>query len=551
MSEQPMKKQSFLHGAAILAAATLIVKLIGAVYKIPLGNIIGDAGYGYFTTAYDIYSVLLMISTTGLPVAMSRMISESRALGNTAQIRQIFRTALNVFLVIGIAGSAGMLLLCAQLSRLATTFDTSWAAIACLAPSVLLICLISAFRGFFQGQSNMTPTSVSQILEAICKLVIGLGAAWGIMQLTKNADLSSLSQTLGLTVDPVVLSAGGAILGVTIGCVVSAVYLGMQYRKAVRGENFRAGEVKSGRTTLYELLAIAVPITLGSAGLQIINLVDTMVFMRQLTGAAGLAQTAAENAKGIYNFCQTIFNLPCAFIPAITISIIPAITEHLTQKNNRGAKLVEDSSIKLMSLIALPCAVGLAVLSGPILQLLRGYEGAQLLTGAQILSILGVSVVFNSLVLISNAIMQAHGHVTRPVIHMLIGGVVKVAVNYWLVGIPEVNIVGAAIGTLCCYAVITLLNLIALARMNGDHRISPVKVMFKPLLASAAMGFASFGAYRLLLLAIPSQKIACLAAVAVGVLVYAVFVLLLKIITYEDCLLLPKGEKIAKVLKIR
>ena len=533
MSDRPVKKQNFLHGAAILAAATLIVKLIGAVYKIPLGNIIGDQGYGYFTTAYDIYSVLLMVSTTGLPVAMSRMISESRALDNTAQIRRIFRTALYVFLAIGVVGSVGMLILCRQLSVLATGYDTSWAAIACLAPSVLLICLISAFRGFFQGQSNMTPTSVSQVLEALCKLFIGLGMAWGIMRLTGD----------------VTLAAGGAILGVTVGCVISTGYLGLKYRRAVRGESFTQGEVKTTRRTMRELLAIAVPITLGSAGLQIINLVDTMVFMRRLSGAAGFVQAAAESAKGIYNFCQTIFNLPCAFIPAITISIIPAITEHLTQKNTRGAKQVEDSAIRLMSLIALPCAVGLAVLSGPILELLRGYSGEQLVTGSRILMILGASVVFNSMVLVTNAVMQAHGHVTRPVVHMLIGGAVKVAVNYWLVGIPEINIVGAAIGTLCCYAVITALNLIAMARMDGGHGVNIARTTLKPLLAAAAMGLAAYMAYNVLA-SLVSQKIACLLAVAIGVAVYGIFVILLKAITYEDCLLLPKGEKIAKILRL-
>ena len=531
---QPVKKQSFLQGAAVLALATLIVKVIGMFYKIPLGNIIGDAGYGYFTTAYDIYSVLLMVSTTGLPVAMSRMISESRAMGNTAQIRKIFRTALYVFLTIGIIGTVGMLVLCKPLSVLATSFDTSWAAIACLAPSVLFICVISAFRGFFQGQSNMNPTSVSQVFEALCKLAIGLGAAWLIMHY----------------VGDVTLAAGGAILGVTVGCVISMLYLWRQYAKATAGESFHAGAVKSTGKTMKELLAIAVPITLGSAGLQLINLVDTMVFMRRLTDAAGFVQAQAENAKGIYNFCQTIFNLPCAFITPITISIIPAITEHLTCKNDEAAMQVEDSAVRLMSLIAMPCAVGLAVLAGPILQLLRGYEGETLVTGSQILGILGVAVIFNSLVLTTNAIMQAHGHVTRPVVHMLIGGVVKVIVNYFLVGLPAVNIIGAPIGTLACYVTITALNLIAMARMSGEHKAKPIRSMLKPFLAAAAMGLGAYMSYDVLHKFL-SQRIACLGAVLVGVVVYLIFVLVLRIITYDDCLLLPKGEKIAKFLRIR
>ena len=535
MNDRGVKKQSFLHGAAVLAMATLVVKVIGMFYKIPLQNIIGNAGYGYFTTAYDIYSVLLMVSTTGLPVAMSRMISESQALGHTAQIKKIFRTALTVFLTLGIIGALGMGLLCRQLSVLATSFDTSWAAIACLAPSVLFICIISAFRGFFQGQSNMTPTSVSQVFEALCKLFVGLGAAWLILNATQSETLA----------------AGGAILGVTVGCIIAMVYLFSRYRKAVRSASFSEGPVESTRSTMKTLLTIAVPITIGAAGLQLINLVDTMVFMRRLTGGAGFDQTMAENAKGIYNVCQTIFNLPCAFITPITISVIPAITEHLTKKNRRGAKMVEDSAIRIMSLIAMPCAVGLAVLSGPILQLLYGYEGTDLQTGAGILSVLGATVVFNSLVLTTNAVMQAHGDVKTPVVNMLIGGVVKVVVNFFLVGLPQVNILGAAIGTLCCYGTITMLNLFAMGRLEGDHRLSFSAVMLKPLIAAAVMGVFAFFVCRGLTNLLSSAKIACLGGVAAGAAAYAVLVILLKAVTYDDCMLLPKGEKIAKILRIR
>lgn len=180
---------SFLQGAAMLSAATIIVKIIGAIYKIPLLGVIGEDGYGYFNTAYDIYSVLLMISTTGLPVAMSRMISEAQALNQPSQIQKIFSVSLKVFLCIGIVGSLGMLLFCRQLSVLQTTFDTSWAAIAVLAPSVFFICIISAFRGFFQGQSNMAPTSISQVFEALCKLFIGMACALLVMKVTGDPTL--------------------------------------------------------------------------------------------------------------------------------------------------------------------------------------------------------------------------------------------------------------------------------------------------------------------------------------------------------------------------
>lgn len=536
--KKPAKKQSFLQGAAVLAAATMIVKLIGAIYKIPLKMIIGETGYGYFTTAYDIYSVLLMISTTGLPVAMSRMISEAQTLENHDQIRKIFRVALRVFLVIGVVGSLSMLLLAKPLSVMMTTFDTSWAAIAVLAPSVLFICVISAFRGFFQGQSNMAPTSVSQVFEALCKLFIGLAAAWFIMRVTFNPLTGEGNTTLG---------AGGAILGVTIGCVVSMLYLWSRYGKAVRNMP-TGGQVKSGKATMVQLLSIAIPITLGSAGLQIINTVDTMVFMRRLVNAVGMVQAEAESVKGIYNFCQTIFNLPCAFITPITISIIPAITSHLTMQNRRGAQMVESSAMRITGLIAMPCALGLASLAAPIMYLF-GDRGDQLALSGQIMFFLGVAVIFNSLVLVTNAMMQAHGDVTTPVIHMIIGGAVKVILNYFLVGIPSLNIVGAAMGTLVCYALITALNIWSMVRRRIVEP-SIFRGLGKPLLAAVLMGVVAYMADSFLAAHL-SPNLACLLSIAFAALVYLVLAVAFQALTYDDCMLLPAGEKIAKILRVR
>ena len=199
MSEQ--KKQNFLQGTALLAMATVIVKLVGALYKVPLNAIIGEKGFGYFSTAYEIYNILLMISTAGLPVAMSRMISQASSLGHYNQVRRVYATARGIFLGLGISGSLLMTVFCRQLAAFQRQPD-AWAAIGCLGPCVLLICVMSIFRGFFQGQSNMIPTAVSQVLEVVTKLIVGMAAALAFLKAT--ADIS--------------LAAGGAILGVTASC---------------------------------------------------------------------------------------------------------------------------------------------------------------------------------------------------------------------------------------------------------------------------------------------------------------------------------------------
>ena len=556
MNDQPIKKQTFLQGTAVLAMATVLVKLMGFLFKVPLNNIIGEDGFGYFNTAYDVYNVLLMISTTGLPVAMSRMISQAQTLGNHAQIKRIYRTSLYVFLTIGMVGSVGMLFFCRQLSVMVTTNENSWAAIAALAPCVLLICLVSAYRGFFQGQSNMTPTSVSQIFEAVTRLVVGLGLAWLVMKLTGKAYVRMQGIVLapGETAQDygdITLAAGGAILGVTLGSLISVVYLHHKFRQSNQILSLGGGTAKSTRSTMKELLSIAVPITLGSAGLQIINLFDTMIYMRRLTGALQWTEKMADSAKGVYNFCQTVFALPCSFIPTITIAVIPAITASLTRKDLAEAKATSESSVRTMALIAMPCAAGLFVMAEPVIRLLCStYTEDKIQLAATMLAILGLTVIFNSLVLLLNAIMQAHGDVVTPVVNMLIGGIIKIIVNYILVGQPNLNIVGAPIGTFICYISITALDLIAMKR-HISARPAIFKNIIRPGLSSAIMGAATFMVYRVLSNAISSWKLACLLSLAFAVVLYAVLVVFLRCLTYEDCMLLPKGEKIAKILRIR
>ena len=555
MNDQPIKKQTFLQGTAVLAMATVLVKLMGFLFKVPLNNIIGEDGFGYFNTAYDVYNVLLMISTTGLPVAMSRMISQAQTLGNHAQIKRIYRTSLYVFLTIGVVGSLGMLIFCRQLSVMVTTNENSWAAIAALAPCVLLICLVSAYRGFFQGQSNMTPTSVSQIFEAVARLIVGLGLAWLVMKLTGEAAV----RAQGIVLAPgesardygdITLAAGGAIMGVTIGSLISVFYLHHKFRQSSQILSRGGGEAKSTRSTMKELLSIAVPITLGSAGLQIINLFDTMIYMRRLTGALQWTEKMADSAKGIYNFCQTVFALPCSFIPTITIAVIPAITASLTRKDLREAKQTSESAVRTMALIAMPCAAGLFVMAEPVIRLLcSSYTEDKIELATPMMAILGLAVIFNSLVLLLNAIMQASGDVVTPVINMLLGGIVKIVVNYILVGQPSLNIIGAPIGTLVCYIAITGMDIVAMRR-HVAARPAIFQNIIRPLLASAIMGGATFMVYRALSGTF-GWKLGCLASLVFAVVLYAVLVVALRCVTYEDCMLLPKGEKIAKILRIR
>ncbi len=529
------KKQTFLHGAALLAVATAVVKVIGAFYKIPLKMVIGDQGYGYFITAYDIYSVLLMISTAGLPVAMSRMISQASALGHNNQVRRVYQTARAIFLGLGIFSSLFMVLGSKWLAEDVLMQPNAAVAIACLGPCALFMGVISTYRGFFQGQGNMRPTSVSQVLEAACKLVVGLGLAFGVMHFFKSVPHA----------------AGGAILGVTVSCALSVVYLMGKFRPAYKELPASQEQPMSYAQAAKGLLAIAVPITIGSAGLQFLTVIEQRLYMGQLLTANGLSQDAADTVKGIYSMTMTIFNMPCAFIVPIAVSVIPAITSFLTLKDDKGVRETEESAARVTGLISLPCSVGICLLARPIMALLGDYTGQKLDLATSLMAVLGVSIFLYAVIQYTNSLLQAHGFAHVPVVNMLVCGAVKLLVVYILVGNPAIGILGAPIGALLSYSAIAVLNLVAIRKLV-PQKPALLTNFLRSFLPAAIMGVAVYGVYWAMtaFLGITSRVLLCGVPVIVGVLVYCVGAVLCKSITAEDCRLLPKGEKLAKILHL-
>lgn len=524
------KKQTFLHGAALLTLATALVKVIGALYKIPLNAIIGEQGFGYFSTAYQIYSVLLLVSTAGLPVAMSRMVSQASALGHYNQVRRVYSAARILFLGLGFVSSLLMIAFCHQLAAFQKQPD-AWAAIACLGPCAFLVCLLSTHRGFFQGQGNMIPTAVSEVIEAVCKLLIGIPTAMIILKATGS----------------IAYAAAGAILGVTLGSLMGALYMGTLLRRDYRSMPVTQEVPSSYRRVITSLLAIAVPITIGSAGLQAMYLLETHLFMGQLLTYA--PQGRVDTMKGIYDMALTIYNMPCALITPITISIIPAITAQLTKCNDRGATATEESAARVAALISMPCAVGLALLSQPIMALLGGYEAQDIPLAGSCLTALGVGLYFYSVTQLTNTIMQAHGHATQPVIHILLAGLLKLAVVYILSGNPHIGVVGVGIGSALCNACVAVLNLIAIS-LRIPTKPKLIRNLLRPLVPSLLMGAAAYGAWRGLGMVLQSRLLLCAVPILVGVVVYCVAAAAFKSITREDCMLLPKGEKLAKLLHL-
>ena len=528
------KKQTFLHGAALLAMATIIVKVVGAFYKIPLKMIIGDQGFGYFNTAYNIYALLLLVSTAGLPIAMSRMISQATATGQYNQVRRVYATARGIFLGLGVVSTGLMMGFSHQLAAFQKQPD-AWAAIFCLGPCALLMCVMSTYRGFFQGQGDMRPTSNSQIIEAFFKLAVGLALAYGVMKMTNS----------------VAYAAGAAILGVTVSCLVSVIYLNRRQRPAFRELPITDDVPLSYGKTAKQLLAIAVPITIGSAGLQLLTVIETNLYMGQLLSANGLSQGAADTTKGIYDMCFTVFNMPCSFTVPITTSVLPAITAMLATGDHTGAKATEESAARITGLLTLPCAVGLSVLAKPVMGLLGGYTGEKLLLAGNILTVLGINVFFYGVIQYTNVVLQSHGYAFIPVINTLVCGGAKLLVVYILVGNPHIGILGAPIGMLLGYLSIGIMNLVAISLIN-PHKSKILANILRPVIPAGIMGVCVWGALQILK-KLPfgsSRVILCGVPVVVGVVVYAVGIVIFKAIRREDCMLLPKGDKISKFLHL-
>lgn len=521
----------------------VVVKLIGAVYKIPLFNIIGDEGTGHFNNAYVIYNLLQMVSTAGLPIALSKTVSEANALGRRNQVHRVFRVALLTFVVLGAVSFAVMFAFAQPLADLQGDGMAVYA-VRAMAPTCLFVCVLSTFRGYAQGHANMVPTSVSQIIEALGKLVIGLSLAWLLVRRGAGSEIS----------------AAGAISGVTAGAALALLFLIFDHLRRRRGEGGRRNDAPEPHgAILRRLMIIAVPITIGASVVPITSWLDTAQvqnILRDTMNAQPAEWYAAQklldptvvdpvvSTYGAYQKAITVYNLPSSFMVAITASVIPAISAFRARRDWVGAGRIAESSMRVGMLLALPAGVGLTVLSGPIMQLL--YADTDHAVADPSMAVLGAASIFVCAMLICNSVLQANGFVNLPILVMAAGCALKLLVNQFMV--RQVGIIGAPVGTLACYLLISALEMALIKRVIPA---SPnyIRVFAKPLLAAAVMGAAVWAVYGLLSRFL-GNTLSTAAAIALGGCVYLVLVVVLRAISREDLSLMPKGDKIAKILRI-
>lgn len=459
----PEKSESVFSGVFVLLVSSIIVKAVGLFFKIPVSYLLGDEGMGYFNTAYTIYTWLYILSTAGVPVAVSIMVSGSLARGETELAFHYRRIALRAFLLIGLAGTLLLFAFAMPLARLVGSPDASFAILA-IAPTLLFVCISSVLRGYSQGEKNMTPTAVSQVIESIGKLMPGILLAY-------------LASRQGLTLSVV---AGWAVLGVTAGALMSMLYLLLCRRKSQRIGQSDA-QLPTARETLRRLMRIAVPVTVSASVMSLTNLIDLGMMMRRLQG---IGYTAAQ-ATALYGNYTTLvvplFNLPSVLIYPIAYTIVPQIASCRSAGLEEKGKEIAGLSLRLTTALSMPCAVGMGVFSHQILSMIFRENSAVL--AAPYLTVISPAVVFICVLAVTNSLLQAYGHHNKPILSMLAGCAVKLISGYILMGIPSVGMMGAPIGTLLCYITVGCLNLYFTVRCVGTP-LSVGRFVILPLLAS-------------------------------------------------------------------
>ncbi len=587
MAEKQIKKQNVLGGAIVLVVATALVKIIGAVYKIPLTGIIGSLGRGYFGAAYNLYTPIYAISMAGLPVAVSTIVSKHAALGRYRDVKQVMKITFPLFLALGVLGT-GAILLAANPYVENVGSPLALYSVLAIAPSILFCCIMSTYRGYYEGLSNMYPTAISQVIESVGKLVFGLVFANLLLNYSQK-QIALTGEVFGFVVkteaDKAIvyaLAAAGAIMGVTLGTVFGALYTALRHK--IRKDGISKEMLVNSplaappRDTIKELIAIAVPTAASSLVLNITNFIDTFMIQSRLEGVVAAsydtimgmygssinaANIATENIDtflyGAYDTTLDFRNLVPTVMMTLGVSAIPVISAAMAKRELNSVNSTVNTVFRITMLIALPAGAGFFALSEPILTLLyKGTEGeAGIAVAAPVLALYGLMMPILTLSSPLTNILQAIGRADVPAKALALGCVFKIGLNYILIGIPEINVKGAVFGTAFFYLLCIFINFFALRKETGIQ-LDIKGVLVKPLIAAVACGGAAYGAYTLLCNVLTfgnpdsrlsGSSLACIVSIGVAVLVYAVLVLLMKILVKDDILMLPKGEKIAKILE--
>lgn len=527
------KKNSFLMGTLILGAAGVIIKILGAIFRIPLGYFIGAEGMGYYQTAYPVYALFLTLATAGFPTAIAKLVSEQAALGNHKGANEIFRIT---HLMLFITGLVMFLVLFFGANFIVTDIQhnpNAVSAMRAIAPALLIVPSMSAYRGYYQGYQQMTRIAASQVIEQVFRVFLGLTLAYLFM--------AQFGAKMG---------AAGGISGATIGAFASFLFLVAIYLKdsKVRKEMMEnsKGYVKQKKSTIVmKIIKVVIPISVGACVMPLVNVVDTVIVISRLE-VAGYTKMAANAMLGqLTGMSMPIIVMPMVFTTAIGMSLVPAISTSFTLKKFDEARHNAKLAFKITLLLVLPCAFGLAALSEPIMGLLFPKQPSEVI--GLMLFTLAPGCIFLGLLYTFNGILQGIGKPWIPVFALLGGIVGKIIISYTLTAIPAFNILGSALGTVVSYMIAAIVEYIYIKKAL-NIKFDIMDYFIKPLITVMVMFVGARFSYMGLSMVL-GNKISAIIAIAVGGIIYGIVLLGIGGVTEEEILAMPKGKKILSKLK--
>ncbi len=545
-----MKKQTFIFSSAILIFSAAATKLIGAIFRIPLANMLGGTGMGYFSGAYGIFMTVYAVSVTGLPTAVAKLVAENSTLGRYENIRKIKSSAIIFFGITGLIFTI-LLIAAAYPFCLLTSGKETVLSVLMIAPSIFFCCITSVYRGYYEGLRNMFPTAVSQVIEGIFKLGTGLALCGYVLYNPEKFD--KISSVFGGTT---AVAAGSAVLGISLSSAAGMIFLIV--RDKICGDNIpenifskTSANAYSTNDVIGQLLRIVFPVAAGALVTNLTSLIDLVTVTRSLEKAVGTAPEHFSEISGVISISElpnfmfgsftglavTVFNLIPSFTNMFGKGILPSLSEAFTAGDRKSITLNTEKALLMTSIIAVPSGFGIFTLSENILGFLFSSKPVEVSVCSNAMSILGISVIFLCISSTIFSILQAAGKPQLPVKIMLAGVTVKLMGNLFLVPVPQLNISGAALSTLLCYIVIFILSvyhMIVLTHISGKKLLG----IFLKLCYCSAMCAGSAKLTENMLSNVENTSLVLLISIFVGVIFYILCTFLLDIFTKSTLKLL-------------
>lgn len=537
------KTSNILRQGAILAFAGIFARFIGFLYRVPLTAMLGDRGNAIYASGYYIYTLFLIISSAGLPAAISKMVSERIALNKYREAHSIFRVSMLFAIFSGLTSMLILYFGAVWLEKFGGVTGSRYA-IMTLAPTVFIVSIMSVYRGYFQGMKSTIPTATSQIIEQIINAIFSILMCYILLNATFSAQLIGGN---------IAGAAAGGTIGTGVGAFFGLLTLIYIYNKNKNEIFYYArldkSETLASSTLLKELAMTSIPIILGSAVFSLTNIIDMKMIMSRLMSSGAFSENQAEILYGqLTGKYLVITALPISISTSLATASIPEIAEAIALKNTKEANDKINFTVKLTMIISIPAAIGISVLANQILWCLFPTQKE----GGILLMVGGVSVIFLALTQIMGGMLQGISKYYIPVIAALCGALIKIVINYTLVAIPSINVVGAVIGTIFCYMIASIIDCLYVQRVT-KIRFDINGIFIKPLISAVVMGVIVFGSYHILFATLDvlisdylANTIGMILSTLIGVLVY--FIVLYKIggVTKEEIENMPMGHKISQ-----